>query len=386
MQKKKIVILGGGFGGLTLAAELESLARLGKAELTLVERNMEFRMGFSMQWVLAGRRNPDEGRRPYAASRSKLVQFLHDEAAALNTAEQTVHTKTGRLKYDHLLISLGAELAPELVPGLSEAAFNLCDFDSVLQLKRALQTFSSGTVLIAITSLPFKCPPAPYEYALLIDELLRKRKVRKNVRVLLSTPEPQPMPVAGVAVGQAVKKILAEKNIEYLPLHKPKLVEFPNRKVIYENGAQLNFDLLGAMPPHRAPKVVQKAGLTDASGFIPVELGSFKTSIPNIYAIGDAASIKLPNGNPHPKAGVFAEAQALALASQVTAAITGTPAMPYSGRGACFVDVGGGLAAPVEAELMHPEGPRFQLQSPSRAGLAAKKKFEADHLRKWFAE
>ena len=140
VQKKKIVILGGGFGGLTLAAELESLARLGKAELTLVERNMEFRMGFSMQWVLAGRRNPDEGRRPYAASRSKLVQFLHDEAAALNTAEQTVHTKTGRLKYDHLLISLGAELAPELVPGLSEAAFNLCDFDSVLQLKRALQT------------------------------------------------------------------------------------------------------------------------------------------------------------------------------------------------------------------------------------------------------
>jgi len=386
VQKKKIVILGGGFGGLTLAAGLEPLARAGKAEVTLIERSPEFQMGFSMQWVLAGRRKPDEGRRAYASVRSKRMQVIHDEAVSIQTGDRTVETKTRRVGYDYLIIALGAELAPELVPGLSEAAFNLCDFDSVLRLKSALQTLHSGTVLIAISSLPFKCPPAPYEYALLIDDLLRGRKVRKNVRLMLSTPEPQPMPVAGMAVGETVKKILAERNIEYLPLHKPKLVEFPNRRVVCENGAALTFDILGAMPPHRAPKVVREAGLTDASSFIPVELGSFKTSAANIYAIGDAAAIKLPNGNPHPKAGVFAEAQALTLASQITAEITGKSASVYTGKGVCYVDVGGGQAAPAEAELLHPEGPRFRLNPPSRAGLQAKKKFEEERLRKWFAK
>ena len=371
---------------MTLAAQLEPLVKSNKAEVVLIERNSEFRMGFSMQWVLAGRRKPDEGRRAYSSFRGKKIQFIHDEAVSIQTGEQTVQTKTRRIEYDYLIIALGAELAPELVPGLAEAAFNLCDFGSVLQLKSALQVLRSGTVLVAIASVPFKCPPAPYEYALLIDDLLRKRRLRKEIRIVLSTPEPQPLPVAGVAIGETVKKILSERGIEYLPLHKPKLVEFPNRKVIYENGAELNFDVLGAMPPHRVPKVVREAGLTDASGFIPVELGSFSTTFPNVFAIGDGAAIKLPNGNPHPKAGVFAEAQAVALASRITAEITGQTALPYSGRGACFVDVGGGKAAPAEADLLHPDGPRFKLSPPSRAGLLAKKRFEAEHFRKWFAE
>ncbi|HLG93471.1 MAG TPA: NAD(P)/FAD-dependent oxidoreductase, partial [candidate division Zixibacteria bacterium] len=200
------------------------------------------------------------------------------------------------------------------------------------------------------------------------------------------TPEPQPMPVAGPLIGDAVLNILKERDVEYLPLHKPRLVEFPNRKVIYENGAEVNFDILAAMPPHRAPKVAREAGLADDSGFIPTELGSFKTAVPAVYAIGDIAAFRLPNGNPHPKAGVFAEAQALALASQITADITGQPASPYWGKGVCFVDVGGGQAAPAEAELLYPDGPRFKLGPPSRAGLWAKKRFETERLRKWFVE
>ncbi len=386
MQKKRIVILGGGFGGLSLATQLETLVKTGRAEVTLIERTPEFRMGFSMQWVLAGRRKPDEGCRAYSSLRFKRVQFIQDEAVTIQTGERIVHTKSRRIEYDCLIIALGAELAQDLVPGLSEAAYNLYDFDAVLQFKPALQGLHFGTVLIAVAALPFKCPPAPYEYALLIDDLLRKKKMRNAVRVALSTPEPQPMPVAGLLIGETVKKMLSERDIQYFPLHKPKLVEFPNRKVIYENGAQLNFDLLAAVPPHRAPKVVREAGLTDDSGFIPTELGGFKTSVPNVFAIGDAAALRLPNGNPHPKAGVFAEAQAFALASQITAEITGQPVSPYSGKGACFVDVGGGQAAAAEAELLHPDGPRFVLKPPSRAGLSAKKRFEAERLRKWFAE
>ncbi|MGH8003425.1 MAG: NAD(P)/FAD-dependent oxidoreductase [Limisphaerales bacterium] len=386
MQRKRIVILGGGFGGLTLAGELEPLVKSKRAEVILIEQSPEFRMGFSMQWVLAGRRKVEAGLRAYSSLRFKRVQFIQDEAVTIQTGERTVQTKSRRIEYDCLVIALGAELAPELVPGLSEAAYNLCDFDSVRQFKSALQGLRSGTVLIAVAALPFKCPPAPYEYALLIDEVLRKRKIRNTVRVALSTPEGQPMPIAGLLIGEAVKKMLSERGIEYLPLHKLKLVEFPNRKVIYENGAEVNFDLLAATPPHRAPKVAREAGLADDSGFIPTELGSFKTAVPNVFAIGDIAALRLPNGNPHPKAGVFAEVQALALASQIAAEITGQLSSSYLGKGACFVDVGGGQAAPAEAELLHPDGPRFVLKPPSRAGLLAKKRFEEERFRKWFGK
>ncbi len=384
MENKKIVILGAGFGGLTAAYELEPLVKKKRAEILLVERSPDFRMGFSMQWVLAGRRKPDEGRRLYASLRAKRINFIQDEAVSILTESREVLTKAHRLPYDYLIIALGAELAPETVPGLAEGAYNLCDFGSVMQFKQALGNLQSGTVLIAIAATPFKCPPAPYEYAMLVDDMMRKRAIRRDVRIVLTTPEPQPLPVGGPAVGEAVKKMLAGKHIEYLNFWKPKQVNVGARQVEYENGEKMRYDLLAAMPPHRAPKVARESGLCNESGFIPAELGSFKTSAPGVFAIGDVAALKLPNGGPHPKAGVFAEAQALAVASAIKAEISGTEPAPYSGQGACFVDVGGNEAAPALGELLHPEGGRITLNPPSKAGLLAKKKFERERLDKWF--
>src|SRR3989337_2837480 len=116
---EQIVILGGGFAGLTLATELDRLAAEGKAEVTLVERNASFQMGFSMQWVLAGRRTPEQGQRSYSDLRAPHVRFLPDQVASTDTNARTVHSKAHELKYDRLVVALGAELALELVPGLA---------------------------------------------------------------------------------------------------------------------------------------------------------------------------------------------------------------------------------------------------------------------------
>ncbi len=377
----KIVILGAGFAGLTLATELDFLAKEGKAEITLVEKNSSFSMGFSMQWAMIGRRKPEEGYRPYSSLRTRHVKFVQEEIVSIDTKDRHVRTKSLMLPYDDLVIALGAELKPELIPGLAENSYNLCDTDSVMRLRYALEKINHGTIVILISSVPFKCPPAPYEYALLIDDLLRKRNVRGRIRLVLTTPEPQPMPVAGKAVGSAVEALLSGKGIEYIPLLKPKIVE--RGKIIYENGFELSYDLLCAMPPHRSPAFLADSGLADSTGFVPVTLGSFE-AVPHVYAVGDAASIRLPNGSPHPKAGVFAEAQAMAVAKRLISEISGKEAEPYEGKGVCFIDTGGEQAAPAEIHLLSPEGPKANLGPPSEEGLEGKKLFESERLKKWF--
>ncbi len=380
---KRVVILGAGFGGLAIAAELDDLAKSGKVDAALIDKNTHFSMGFSMQWVMAGRRRPEDGQRPYAALQMRNVKFIHDEIAVIDATQHAVKTKSRALNYDYLVIALGAELAPEIVPGLSEGAYNLCDLRSVIQLKAAVESVERGTVVIAISSVPFKCPPSPYEYALLIDDILRQRGVRKDVRIFVTTPEPQPMPVAGKAVGDAVQSMLAERGVEFLPKHKPKLIDVGNHRIVYENDSELSYDILGAMPPHRAPRVVKD--LIDGSGFIPADLWTLKTSNPEIYAAGDVASLKLPDGKPHPKAGVFAESQATAVARNIAALIEGKDTPPsYNARGVCYVDTGQNKAAPAEADLLAAEGHRVILKPPSEEGLESKRNFEREHFIKWF--
>ena len=170
---ERIVILGAGFAGLTLASELDDLARSGSADVTLIDRSDRFSMGFTMQWVLAGRRAPEEGARLYTSLRTRHVRFVHDEVVGIDVGACVVRTKSRRLPYDRLVIALGAELAPDLVPGLADGAYDLYELSSVLQFKDAIERLESGVVAIVVPSVPFKCPPAPYEYALLVDDLLR---------------------------------------------------------------------------------------------------------------------------------------------------------------------------------------------------------------------
>ncbi len=383
---KRIVILGGGFGGLAAANEMEHLASSKKAEVTLIDSNARFSMGFAMQWAMIGRRGAGEGERPYSGLKAKNVRFVNDEIISISLRKNKVLTKRHSIGYDYLIIALGAEPAPETVPGLAEGSYNLCSMHSVMVMKSALESISKGTVAIMVSSVPFKCPPAPYEYALLIDDMLRKRKVRDRVKIVVTTPEPQPMPVAGKAVGEQVKAMLAQRGIEFFPEHRPREVDQAKKEVEYDNGEKIKYDILGAMAPHRAPKVVREAGLTDNSGFVPVELGTFKTAVENVYAVGDVASIKLPNGKPHPKAGVFAEAQAVVAAGNIMAGIEGKEPPLYEGKGACYIDIGMETAIPADIYLLTPEGPKVFLGQPSKEGVEQKLKFERERLKKWFGK
>ncbi len=383
---QRVVVLGGGFAGLTIANELDPIVAAHKAEVTLVERHERFQMGLALAGILSGTRKPSEGERYYAAMRSRHVRFIHDEVTGLDLPARIVHTRSHSLAYDHLVIGMGAEYEPERIPGLMEASYHLCDRSAVLQLRAAVERVDRGTVVVMVSSLPFKCPPAPYEYALLIDAMLRRRAVREKVRVILTTPEPQPVPAAGKVVGEAIATMLRERGIEYGPNRKAKAVDPRARTITYEDGTKEAYTILAAMWPHRAPKPLRDAGLTDASGFVPADLGTFETPIPNVYAVGDVAALKLPSGNPHPKAGVLAEAQGFAVAQVIASRLRAGPAVAYRGQGICFIDDGQGRAAAMEVELMAPGGPRASIKPPTKADSDAKANFERERLEKWFRD
>lgn len=378
-----IVILGGGFGGLTAAVTLRS--RLGpEHQITVVDRKADFFMGLAKLWVLTGRRGSGEGRRSLTALVDKGIQYVQSEVTRVDVDRNLVETNAGRWAYDYLVIALGAELAPEAVPDFEDGAFNLYDLPQVVRLHEALQRFNAGTILLMVSALPIKCPPAPYEAMFLLDSFLKESAARERVRLVLTTPEPQPIPVAGPEVGAVVRDMLNERDIHYYPGHRPVEVDATRKVVRYENGQSLAYDLLIGVPVHRAPRVVREAGLVDASGWVPVDLLSLRTTRRNVFAVGDVTRVRLSTGALLPKAGMFAEAGALVAAAHIVADLEGRQAdETFEGKGACYMEVGGGQAAVVEGRFF-PGAPEVRLRSPSSEALQLKREFEAERLRRWF--
>ncbi len=368
-MSKRILILGGGFGGLTAATSLRS--RLGpENEIVIVDRKDSFFMGLAKLWVLTGQRTPEEGKRARTLLEKNGVKFVRAEVNKISLEQRSVLTDAGTLPYDYLVIALGADLAPDLVPGFWEAALNLYDLDQVLRINLELSGLTRGRLVVLISSTPFKCPPAPYEATLLMDDMLRSGGVRDEVQLDVYTAEPMPIPIAGPANSAKLQGWLKDREINLHTNHKPVRIDAEQKEVSFENGAKAAFDLLVAVPPHRCPKVVREAGLTDASGWVPVNPKTLKTAHDHVYAVGDITAVKLPNGLMLPKAGIFAEAEANVVAEEIAVEVEGGLALAgFDGKGACYVETGGGHATIVRGEFFASPNPKVELAEPSAQWL-----------------
>jgi sulfide:quinone oxidoreductase len=183
-------------------------------------------------------------------------------------------------------------------------------------------------------------------------------------------------------MGDALISMLKGRDIKYYPQHKVKRIESEDHKIIFE-GSEVPFDLLVGIPPQVAPRVVQQAGLTDETGWIPVEIDTLETSYPGVFAIGDVTSIKQPNptGLSVPKAGVFADEQARVVAANIVADINGEDkSKRFDGKGFCYIEVGDGLAAYGSGNFYGYPGPVVYLEPPSRNFHEERKRLELDQL------
>ncbi|MBI4416254.1 MAG: NAD(P)/FAD-dependent oxidoreductase, partial [Euryarchaeota archaeon] len=336
----------------------------------------------SFLWVVFGTRRPQQVTRNLDFLRHKGISLLTASVASIDPAGRVVRTSRGNVAGDSLVLALGAELAPERMPGF-EAAHTFYTLPGAVALRRTLEGFAGGRVVFMIASTPFRCPAAPYEGAFMMDAYLRKRGLRDRSPITVITPEPQPMPVARPAIGSALVDMMRARGIAYRPKAKPEAIVPEERVLVLAGGERIPYDLLIGVPPHIAPAAVRDSGLTDASGYVPVGPRTLETQHEGVYAIGDVAAIKLPNGMMLPKAGVFAHYEAEVVARNIAARLAGDDRANYDGRGACWVEVGNGRAAFGSGNFYADPAPAIALKPVSRYQHWRKIAFEKWFLRKW---
>ncbi len=384
MAGKTVVVLGGGIGGVVTANELRK--RLDREHrVILVDRERRHIFWPALLWLQVGLREPEAISRDLNTLQHKGIEVIKGEATVLDPAGKTVQVNGRTLQADYLVVSLGAQLAPERVPGLKGAGFNLYTLEGAAAIRDARKNIESGQLVVLTAGMPYKCPAAPYEAAMLLDYDLRKRKLRERVEVAVYAWEPAPMGVAGPEVSAGVRELLSERNIGYFPQHQIASVDAAGKRLQFANGVQAQFDFLVYIPPHMAPAVVRQAGLTGESGWVPVNRSTMETKFPGVYAIGDVTGIPLSMGLPLPKAGVFAHRQGEAVAQTIAAQITGKgQGAVFNGEGECFIEAGGGKAGFGRGNFYAEPRPAIKLHKPTRYWHAGKVLFEKDWFRRWF--
>ncbi|MBI4317491.1 MAG: NAD(P)/FAD-dependent oxidoreductase [Chloroflexi bacterium] len=381
IEGKTTVVLGAGVGGLVTANELAR--RLGRQHrVILIDKGAEYLYTPSLLWVMVGLRQPRQITKELRRMVRPGVDLVQSEVVEVDPEHRQVKTEAGAMGYDYLVVALGADTAPGNMPGLEEPAHNFYDLEGAANLGRALAHFDRGTAVVAVSSLPYKCPAAPYEAALLLDDDLRRKGVRGKVDIQVYAPEPQPMPVAGAAVGNAVKGMLTQQGISYHPGVQVVSMDAQRKELVFKDGSTATFDLLAAVPPHRPPRVVKESALANEAGWIPVDRRTLRTRFENVYAIGDVAAVSLPNGKLLPKAGVFAHAQGLAVAGTIVGQIVGAPGREFDGVGFCWVSMARGRAGFASGAFYAEPEPAMKLQKPGWLWNAGKLLFE----RYWMGE
>jgi sulfide:quinone oxidoreductase len=383
MAGKTIVILGGGVGGLVAARELRS--RLGREHrVVLVDRDGRHVFWPSLLWLQVGVREPKNLVRDLSRLERKGIEVVRGTATRIGPAEKALEVDGRQLAADYLVLSPGAQLAPEQIEGLSVSGYNLYSLEGATAIRDNRKSLSQGDLVLLVAQTPFKCPAAPYEAAMLLDHDLRKRKVRDRVRVSIYTPEPGPMPVAGPDASAGVKRMIEERGIEFHPQRVIAKVEAAARTLHFADGSTARFDFLVYIPPHVAPAVVKESGLAGQGGWVPVDRHTMETRFTDVFAIGDVTGIPLAVGMPLPKAGVFARREAEAVAQTIAARITGKGSPgSFDGHGECFVETGGGKAGFGRGNFYAEPRPAIKLDMPTRYWHVGKVLFEKNWFRRW---
>jgi sulfide:quinone oxidoreductase len=347
------------------------------AEITLIDKADAFVFGFAKLGVMFGQKEPAAVRTSYATIAHPGVRFRQETIVGIDPEAKRVTTDLGTYDADVLVVALGADLDTAATPGLDEVGTEYYSVGGAERLRSILPTFERGSAVIGVCGPSFKCPPAPSEAALLLDDFLRARGVREATEISVVIPFGAPVPPSP-ETSAALVGAFEERGIRFIPQRRVASIDPGSNTATLDDGTELAADLFLGIPVHRAPEVVTDSGMA-VDGWIPVDAPTLTTGFTDVFAVGDVTSVGTP------KAGVFAERAARVVADELIARIRGTaPPAPYDGRGSCYIEFGDDLVGRVDVDFFSGPKPTGVFTPPSAAVTAEKRDFTAERLARWF--
>lgn len=374
-SKTNILILGAGFGGLELSSRL-SEALPDQVEITLIDKNEGFIFGFSKFDLMLGHSTRPEVTYFYKDISKPSVDFRQETVLSIDPERKRVVTDRQTYETDVLVVALGAEYSIDATPGFVEDGHEFYSFEGAIALHNVLKEFKSGKIVIGIIGQPFKCPPAPCEAAMLLDEWFEEHGLGDGIDISVVSQWGVPIPPSPDGTRAILEKFNA-RGLKFITEHVITSLD-PVRKVaVCSNGVEVPYDLFLGIPVHRVPAVVEEAGLSE-DDWIPVDDRNLATKFPGVYAVGDVTSA------PVPKSGVFAESAARAVADHLITEITGQgQPEPFDGKGSCYVEFGDALVGRMDADFFPGTQPTAPFAGPSIAVADEKKEFAAIRRKRW---
>ena len=357
---QRILILGGGVGGtLTanlLVKQLHRKVQSGDVSITVVDQTGRHTYQPGFMYIAMGGERAEKLQRSERSLLDPRVTLVVGTIAKIDEATRTVGLTDGTwLGYDHLVLATGSRIVPEAIEHFTEEAHHFYTAEAALKLRKALDAFQGGRIVIGIAGMPYKCPPAPLEVSFLVESELRDRGLRDKSELHFCSPIGRAFTIE--SVSEMASPILAEKGIELHTFFNVETID-PTRKVVTSlEGEELGYDLLILVPPHRGQQFLIDAGLAPApGGWLPTDRHTLRVGgRTNVYALGDATDLPLS------KAGSTAHFEAPVVTEQIVAAVEGRMAAgkhaSYEGKVMCFFEIGDGKGTLLQFDYDHPPKP-----------------------------
>lgn len=332
MSRKKVLVLGSNFAGLTASIAVKNELE-GDVDVTCISPSDRFVFNPSLIWLPFGKRTPEDITFPVAPTFEEHdVDFVHAPATEIKLAEQTVVTPVGDYGYDYLVIATGYRNVYDVVPGLGPDgnAYNISTLDDAIRAGEGWKKFleNPGPVVIGATQ-GAGCFGAAYEYLFNVSHQLRKNKIKKQVKLTYVSPEPMlgHFGIGGLKHGETMLGMFLKKEkIEAVVDTSIKAVD--EGRIELADGRNLDFAYSMLMPPFAGQDVVAKTTeISDDKGYVKVRDTYQTLDYDNVYGVGIAAAVGVPwqTANPVgiPKTGFPTEQMAHVAAKNIAHQVRG---------------------------------------------------------------
>lgn len=338
---KKIIVVGGGAGGLIFANRMvkEFSSQISEKELSIkvIEGSPYHEFQPAYLAVAFRGKNPEDIRRPVASLILPGVELVTDYCSKIDLDNRFVETskKGRRHEFDEIVIATGSKPDYSLIPGLKEANmdFHTSAHESARVFK-AISSFKSGKIVSGIGGLPYKCPPSPNESAFMLDEFFTRKNMRDKVSITYITPFLRSY--SAETVNEVIEPIYKERNIDVVTSFNIDYVEPSKKELVSLEGDTLSYDSLMLVPPHTGVDLIKGTEFADEDGWIYTDKQDLHIKdYDYAFAIGDATNI------PISKAGVEAHLEAIVVANNMISKIKGYPDnYEFTGRLQCSMETG----------------------------------------------